>query len=64
MMMIGRGEGGWNLLQEHVTRDLESHRPQKEQLVAQVDGVLVDVSVLGEPVCQRAGEVHAVELED
>ncbi|GJD02281.1 hypothetical protein ColKHC_11106 [Colletotrichum higginsianum] len=49
---------------KHIGRDLEDDNPQKHELVAQVDGVLVDANVRREAAGEGAREVHAVQLED
>jgi hypothetical protein len=55
--------GGTHTLEGHVAWNLKDNDRGKHELVAQVDGCLVHINVLGETGRQCACQVHAVELE-
>ena len=55
---------GTNLLQSHVTWDLNHDDTHEQKLISQIHRILADVDICGEAIGQSAREVHAIDLEN
>jgi hypothetical protein len=51
-------------LEDDVGQNLENNNTKEHQLIAKIDGILVHANVLRKAIGERAGQVHAVQLEN